>query len=151
MTKQLQMQNMQVTQVEMLLSHADRAEMARMLYWLNHHNRKFLFDSNARLDYGFTSLNADWRKEDIRIDGAVRAGPFIDFGFTLRSYPYPHTLALILRRDGWKVNGRYRTLRVEPDRKWEEMYFSGRWTQAYETHFPHGWSAGADRRRQEGS
>ena len=144
------MQNMQVTQVEMLLSHADRAERARMLSWLNRHHPKFLFDTNARERYGFPALNVDWDIQDIRIDAAVTDGRFIDFGFTLRSYTYPHMLAHILRRAGWKVHGRYRTIRVEPTRPWEEMYFSGRWTHDDETHFPHGWSAGADRRRQEG-
>jgi hypothetical protein len=141
---------MQVTQVEMLLRHADFFELVNMHYWLNRHNPRFLFDSNARIDYGFTPLNADWQREDVGIDGAGAIGPFIDFRFTLRTYRYPHALALILRMNGWRVNGRYRTMHVDPDTPWEDLHFSGAWTPDYEPDFPHGWSPGADRRRQEG-
>ena len=144
------MQTMQVTEVEMLLSHASFEEMVRMHDWLNRHNPRFLFDGNARLDFGFQALNADWRREDIRIDSAGAVGGFIDFRFTLRTYPYPHALALILRRNGWRVNGRWRTMLVDPATPWEDLHFSGEWTRNYEADFPHGWSPGADRRRQEG-
>lgn len=144
------MQTMQVTEVEMLLSHASFVEMARMHDWLNRHDPRFLFDSNARLDFGFQALNADWQRGDIRIDSAAAVGRFIDFRFTLRTYMYPHALALILRRGGWRVNGRWRTMHVAPDTPWEELHFSGEWTRNYEPDFPHGWSPRADRRRQEG-
>ena len=58
-------------------------------------------------------------------------------------------LAHILRNAGWRVNGRYRTIDTAPDTPWAQMAFSGRWAPD-EPDFPHGWSAGADRRRQEG-
>ena len=141
---------MQVTQVEMLLRHADVFELANMHYWLNRHDPRFLFDSSARIDYGFTPLNADWQRQHIRIDGAGAIGPFIDFRFTLRTYRYPHALALILRRDSWRLSGRWRTMQVDPDTPWEDLHFAGPWTLDCRPHFPHGWSPRADRRRQEG-
>ena len=42
---------MLVTEVEMLLWHADAAEMAKMLEWLTTRNEKFLFDMDQRVSY----------------------------------------------------------------------------------------------------
>ena len=141
---------MLVTQVEMLLGHRDAAQRGDMRHWLSVHDPKFLFDTHARMDYGFPALNVDWHRDDVRIDSTSPFGPFIDLGFTLRSYAYPHMLAFILRNAGWSVNGRYRTIDADPTTPWAEMRFAGRWTHDYEPRFPHGWSARADRRRQEG-
>ena len=141
---------MLVTQVEMLLSHPDAAQRSDMRHWLSVYDSKFLFDTHARMHYGFPALNVDWHRDDVRIDRTSPFGPFIDLGFTLRSYAYPHMLAFILRNAGWSVNGRYRTISVDHTTPWAQMSFSGRWTHDYEPRFPHGWSAGADRRRQEG-
>ena len=141
---------MQVTQVEMLLRHADVFELDNMHYWLNRHDPWFLFDSISRIRYGFTPLPADWQREHVRIDGAGAIGPFIDFRFTLRTYAYPHALALVLRRHGWRLSGRWRAMRVDRDTPWQELHFSGQWTLDHEPDFPHGWSPRADRRRQDG-
>ena len=142
---------MPVTQVEMLLSHPDGAQRCNMLHCLNVCDPKFLFDSSARVDYGLpVAYYVDWYRDDVRIDNACLVGSFIDFRYTLRSYAYPQMLTYILRNADWKVNCRYRTIDTVTDTPWAEMRFAGRWTHDYEPHFPHGWSARADRRRQEG-
>ncbi len=135
----------------MLLSHTDPEERTEMLSWLNSHYPKFLFDSNARINYGFTPFNVDWRRDDIRIDDTCRCGPFIDFAFTLRTYGYPHMLAHILRNADWKIKARFREMRVDTHTPWKDMRFSGPWTRLDDPDFPLGWSAGADRRRQIGT
>jgi hypothetical protein len=127
---------MLVTQVEMLLSNADRAETTKMLDWLNSQNRKFLFDSNERISYGFRTSNVDWSREDIRVESRSRTGPFIDLRYTLRTYDYPHALAHVLRNTNWKIKAKYRQNCIETDKPWSEIRFSGLWTYLCDPDFP---------------
>jgi hypothetical protein len=89
---------MLVTQVEMLLHHADRTQTTKMEAWLKD-DPKFLFRINTHIAYGFQNYNATWDDAEIRLDSWIRTGSsidYIDLRFTLRSYVYPLTLARIL-------------------------------------------------------
>ena len=148
------MQNVQATQVELLMSPPSPAEKARMLHMLTRHHPKFLFRSNARMNYGLTIMNADWNPDNIRIDSACAAGPvrqLIEFHFTLRGYRFPWLIVNLLRWHGWKVNARHRKIFIENTTPWEDMCFSGAWNHDDEPDFPYGWGPVTDRHRQEGT
>ena len=140
---------MLVTEVEMLLSHADAAEMAKMLDWLTT-REKFLFDTNRRVEYGLMWRNADWHAADVRVDSTCRTGAYIDWRFTLRTYSYPHYLAFILRLSGWKIKAGFREHWVAFGTTWAGMpRFTGDSERLCDADFPL-WGPGADRARQEG-
>ena len=46
--------------------------------------------------------------DEVRIDRGCWNNVYIDLRFTLRAYAYPHMLALILGRGGWKMKARWR-------------------------------------------
>jgi hypothetical protein len=134
----------------MLLWHADKAEMAKMLEWLAT-REKFLFDSGQRASYGFRTGNSDWDLGDVRVDSTCRTGAYIDWRFTLRTYRYPHSLAGILRLSGWKISARHRAHWVEMSATWADMpRFTGDWERLCDADFPALWGPRADRARQEG-
>ncbi len=139
-----------VTQVEMLLSNADRAQVAKMLDWLNSINHKFLFDSWQRRKFGLIRIDCNWPDEDILVESTSRTGHYVDFRFTVRIHGYPHVLALVLHKSKWKIKARYRQIDVDRDTPWSEMHFSDRWTHLCDKDFPL-WGASADRARQTGT
>lgn len=140
---------MLVTQVEMLLSHTDRAETTKMLDWLKN-DEKFLFNSSRRYEYGLFNLNADWHSENIRVQTRCRSGPFIDFRFTLYMHEYPHTLAHILRRSQWKIKARFRSAWIQDRDVRPKSIRWDPWTHLCDPDFPSLWDPDADRARQEG-
>jgi hypothetical protein len=144
---------MLVTQVEMLLYHADKAEMVKMLDWLEK-SEKFLFSPAQRVAYGFEitgyGMNTSWPEDKIRVDSKCRTGPFIDLRLTMKNFTYPRILADILRKYGWKIKGCYRQIYVDLDASWSDIRFNGSWTYVTDDDFPRLWDAGLDRGRQEG-
>jgi len=141
---------MLVTEVEMLLWHEDKAEMAKMLEWLTT-REKFLFDMKQRASYGLPAERSEWDEGDVRVDRKCRTGAYIDLRFTMLTYAYPHHLARILRDGGWKIKGGWRAHWVAMSATWADMpRFTGDWTQLSDPDFPALWGAGADRARQEG-
>ncbi len=139
---------MRVTRVEMLLWHKDPAEVAKMLHWMTTVDEKFLFDDDRCLNYGLYMLIVSWYRENIRIDKRCRNSSFIDFNFTLKTYVYPHALALILRHSGWKIKARYIEAWIDGNPEWKDIRVSGEWKYDYDPLFPL-WDARADRARQE--
>ena len=139
-----------MTEVEMLLWHADAAEMAKMLEWLTT-REKFLFDMRLRGAYGFRTGTSEWGATEVRVDRKCRTGAYIDLRFTMLTYAYPHYLSRILREGGWKIKGGWRGHWVAMSATWADMpRFTGDWERLCDADFPALWGAGADRARQEG-
>ena len=139
---------MLVTQVEMLLWHADQAEMAKMLEWLES-DGAFLFDQHARERYGLGGTGR-WFRSCVWVDTACRTGAYIDWRFALSTYGYPHALAHAVGRGGWKIKARWREQQVATGATWETVpAFRGPWTELSDEGFPL-WGPGADRARQAG-
>lgn len=140
---------MLVTQVEMFLSNADRADTAKMMDWLNH-NEKFLFHDNARMRYGLHRINCNWYSDNITIQRKCMTGAFIDFRFTLHTYLYPHTLVYILHQSGWQIKARFRQGWIDNRHDRLETTSWRPWEYLCDHDFPSAWNPLADQARQEG-
>ena len=68
---------MLVTEVEMLLWHADTDIMVKMMWWLGRHE-KFLFDNGQRVAFGLLVGIGQWDAGEVRIDRRCWNNVYID-------------------------------------------------------------------------
>ncbi len=117
---------MQLTEVQMRLSHPVKAEVERMSQCLRD-QPKFLFDPTQRSKYGFVFNTSSWDSDNVLVDVVNNCGDKeIDFRFRLKDYVYPQEIVNVLHARGWIINSQYRTTYIESNKingiPWSEIH-----------------------------